>query len=233
VKLFASVTLILLGFLVSTPDSNAQEAATSAVSDPRRIVVVGCRNCENFEVELAEIKYPGYVGYGPHTFNGVVNVQIQLNEKGEIIDTLAVSGHPYFRPMLEKESRRHKFIPKEIRLEPSVFKVYIAYKFELGVDDDPTAKFVPILNGAATNLSKPKVPKLSVEQCISGKVFVKIRVNSKGFVTKAEAVFGESIFRDAAVKAARKATFDPGRSMSYGYLVYRFPLAEICSNNTK
>jgi TonB family protein len=91
------------------------------------------------------------------------------------------------------------------------------------------AKAAGILNYDATYLEKPEYPAAAKGVKASGIVYVQITVNEKGKVESAEAVEGHPLLYPAAVKAAKKAKFNPrlenGKPVKFsGKLIYNFVL---------
>lgn len=66
-----------------------------------------------------------------------------------------------------------------------------------------------VLNGKATSLPKPDYPPAAKAVRASGMVTVQVTVDEKGIVTSASAVSGHPLLKQAAVEAAKKATFSP------------------------
>lgn len=95
------------------------------------------------------------------------------------------------------------------------------------------AKSLPVvageLSGAELSLPNAEYPATSKSDAVrtSSTVMVLVRMNRKGEVTSARALYGDKELRAAAVAAARKATFSPekliqkGRAMS-GTITYNF-----------
>ena len=71
-------------------------------------ITASCFKCEDMVVELVSPKYP-MVGYGAHKWSGEVAVVVSINEKGNALSAKAVSGHPFFRTLLEKSANASKF----------------------------------------------------------------------------------------------------------------------------
>lgn len=93
-------------------------------------------------------------------------------------------------------------------------------------DSSALEKKIPIVNGRAINLPIPDYPKEAEDFCADGKVEVEILINKNGETTKAEAISGNELLFDAAVKAARKAKFqqytDIAPIETKGIIVYNF-----------
>lgn len=60
---------------------------------------------------------------------GAVNVQVTIDEKGNVISANAVSGHVLLRPSAETAARASKFNPTLLSLQPVKVTGLIVYKF--------------------------------------------------------------------------------------------------------
>jgi len=60
---------------------------------------------------------------------GEVNVQVTIDEKGNVISATAVSGHALLRPSAEAAARASKFDPTQLSLQPIKVTGLIIYKF--------------------------------------------------------------------------------------------------------
>jgi len=60
---------------------------------------------------------------------GAVNVQVTIDEKGNVISAKAVSGHVLLRPSAETAARASKFNPTLLSLQPVKVTGLIVYKF--------------------------------------------------------------------------------------------------------
>ncbi|HLA96480.1 MAG TPA: TonB family protein [Pyrinomonadaceae bacterium] len=84
-----------------------------------------------------------------------------------------------------------------------------------------------LLNGKAKTLAKAEYPETAKKAAIGGAVKINVTVDEQGNVTKAEAVSGELLLRDAALAAARATKFEPylvkGNAVKFsGNLVFNF-----------
>jgi TonB family protein len=66
-----------------------------------------------------------------------------------------------------------------------------------------------IVNGKAIELPAPKYPASARKDHAAGEVQVKVLIDETGKVISAEVVFGNEVFRDSAVEAAKRARFTP------------------------
>ena len=147
---------------------------------------------------------------------GAVNVQIVIDEEGNVISSEAVSGHPLLRQTAERAALEAKFKP--IILSGKVVKArgILIYNFSGGStkktsrensSDDEEKEFV--LNGRALKLPIPDYPAAARAVRAGGAVKVRVTVNEKGEVTAAQAVSGHPLLRQAAEEAAKQAEFEP------------------------
>ena len=65
--------------------------------------------------------------------SGVVNVQVTIDEAGNVISADAVSGHPLLREVSEKAARESKFSPTLLQGQPVKVTGIIIYNFVLSV----------------------------------------------------------------------------------------------------
>ncbi len=72
------------------------------------------------------------------------------------------------------------------------------------------------LQGKEMTLVKPAYPARAKSEGVSGKVTVAVLVNKQGLVISAWALNGHPLLKGAAVMAARKAKFSPGKLADHG-----------------
>ncbi|MDQ2745934.1 MAG: energy transducer TonB [Acidobacteriota bacterium] len=63
--------------------------------------------------------------------DGAVNVEVTIDEKGNVIAAKAISGHPLLRPAAESAARASKFDPTTLSREPVKVSGIIVYNFTL------------------------------------------------------------------------------------------------------
>ena len=73
----------------------------------------------------------------------------------------------------------------------------------------PVIQSLGVINGKATNLPTPPYPAAAKAVGAAGKVSVQVLIDETGKVASAHAVSGHPLLTDAAVRAARGATFSP------------------------
>ncbi len=200
--------MLILCSLVSANGQNS--------SDIGSITVVRCEGCGDIRVEPA-VAYPAHLGYGPHKYSGEISVSIVINEEGVVTSAKAISGHPYFRPLLEKASLTIRTRPIATKKE-----AVVVYAIRHSVE---------ILNGRASSLPKPRYPPAARKYCADGKVEVEVTFNRAGRVINALARTGDELLTQAAVIAAKRARFrtvhaQPARTV--GILVYTFKCPWLC-----
>ncbi len=71
---------------------------------------------------------------------GAVNVQVTIDEEGNVISASAVSGHPLLRAASEKAARASKFSPTTLEGKPVKVTGVIVYNFTLPKEDAPESK---------------------------------------------------------------------------------------------
>lgn len=62
--------------------------------------------------------------------SGSVNVQVVVDEKGDVISARAISGHPLLRAASESAARKAKFSPTKLNGKPVKVTGIVTYKFE-------------------------------------------------------------------------------------------------------
>lgn len=171
-----------------------------------------------------------------------VTVQIKIDlQKGEVVSTQAITGHPLLRPGAESAARGAKFRPVLTEFPPFFGMGFLVYKIEdfTGkVVENETARFFPIITGGIVNgrarvLPKPKYPKEAGSICAMEKIEIVVLIDMAGEVIAAKAVSGAEILRKAAEDAALKTKFAPTlitTSPIYvkGKIVYHFIPAKSC-----
>ncbi len=93
-----------------------------------------------------------------------------------------------------------------------------------------------VINGKAISLPKPEYPAAALAVKASGAVNVRVSIDETGNVISAAAISGHPLLQQAAVKAARQATFRPtllsGQPVKVtGVIVYNFVASEPVSSN--
>lgn len=195
---------------------------------PGSITIVRCYECADILVKLPEIEYPRYLGYGAHKAEGEIGIQIVIDENGDVDSAKGISGHPFFRPMLEKASLTAKFKPTIVDGKAVKKRAVIFYQITLPQYVKETEKArakLGIINGRAIELPKPEYSPQAKDLCASGQVKVEVEVSEEGKVLKAVPFSGDEVLFDVARTAAQAATFRPlphSNIRSTGIVVYNF-----------
>lgn len=106
---FRQIPFSLILILYSLGSVEGQENSRTG-----SITMIRCEGCGEILVPPT-VAYPGYVGFGPHTYSGEVSVLIVINQVGRVQSARGISGHPYFRTLLEKASVAIRTSPTEER----------------------------------------------------------------------------------------------------------------------
>ncbi len=200
------------------------------------IRVSRCDECADIVLKLPEVEYPSYVGFGPHTYEGEVGIFVVIGPNGEVASAKGISGHPYFRPMLEKASLTAKFKPAIVDEKAETRRAVIFYQITPPKDPVETASSrakMAIINGRATNLRKPEYSQNAENLCASGQVKVEVELDEDGKVLKATQFDGDQILFDVARKAVVESTFRPIPHVvtrSKGVVVYNFVPDRKCAD---
>lgn len=207
-------------------------ALFSQTKEPPYIEYFDCPDCEHFILKASDPEYPPMVGYGPHKYNGLVSVQVKVDETGKAIQASAVSGHPFFRFIVEKAARDISFRPQKDGGKPIGFTLVVQYQVVSIQDGEILPKPKPIINGRAVSLPVPVYPDSAKSSCASGFVDVNVDVDEMGNVEKAKAVRGDERLWEAAEIAAKKARFTghghAPRAKSVGKIRYNFAVPNGC-----
>lgn len=226
-----AVSILSLLFLLSLSEfASGQQKKASKTRKIPFIEVVRCIKCNDGVIQLPRPKYPSLVGTGPHVYNGEIGVQIVIDEEGRVEKATAISGHPFFRHMLEQESLKAIFRPTIFEGKASKNKAVIVYQV-VSRRDSAVAE-IPVVscgvcNQKAIDLPKPEYPNGAIFVKAFGSISVQILIDENGNVETAKAHSGHPLLRSAAEKAAVKARFEPtilgGRYVKVrGTIVYNF-----------
>ncbi len=159
---------------------------------------------------------------------GMANVQVLIDEKGNVEKAQAVTGHPLVRPYAEKAALQAKFrIISD--LPPSKMNCILAYNFasyDPRKSEEVTLQInIGILNEKASVLQMPYYPTADAE--VSGTVNVETKIDlQKGEVISAKAISGHPLLRIQAEKAALLTKFPPtlmefSGVFGKGFLIYK------------
>lgn len=170
------------------------------------IEIIESSACSRQLISLPTPVYPTLVGYGAHTYNGVVSIQLTVNKDGLVESAKGVAGHNFFRAELEKQVRQAKFTPALLQGEPVEFNCTISYRVSSSSSQTISCG---VCNSKAVVLPKPEYPASASTVRVSGSVTVHILIDEQGNVEKANVVSGHPLLRAASVKAALQARFEP------------------------
>lgn len=166
--------------------------------------------------------------------SGVVNVEVILDEEGNVTTAKAISGHALLRKSSEEAALASKFSLTKLEDKPIKVKGIVVYNFVSGNDSPKQTaiiqdfkKFGEVLNAKALSLPIPKYPAAAKAVNADGAVIVEIIIDEKGNVISAETVYGHALLKKESENAAFKATFEPtlidGKAVkTKGVLVYNF-----------
>lgn len=139
--------------------------------------------------------------------DGIVNVEILIDENGDVISAEAVSGDELLRDSAVEAAKKAKFSQKADG-EPVKVKGIIVYNF---VSDKKCLK-IGIVNKKALSIPKPELKNARYSQYVSREETVRVQVIIDvltGEVKKATAISGHPFFHAACVESARRAKFSP------------------------
>lgn len=221
-KLCCSLAVVYVLTLVFS--TVGQTPATKSVP---YIEFFGCDGCNERLVTPPNPVYPAMVGYGAHKYDGNVIVQVEIDENGDVYSATAISGHPFFRPNLERASKKLKFAPLEFKGTKYPSTVTVTFRVV-----STLAGVLPILNSTAIRLPKPTDPPEAEQACANGRVEVEVLAARDGSILKADAIRGEPKLYESAVAAAKNAKLkfhDHAPSKEFrGKLVYNFDSPAKC-----
>jgi TonB family protein len=177
--------------------------------------------------------------------SGEVQVEIIIDENGQVISAKAISGHPVLRSAAEDAARKWVFNPtlvdgKPVR-QPGVLKfVFTAPMPSASVPTTEatsaeTSKQINVsggvLQGMAIKKAQPPYPPIARAARASGAVQVQVTISETGEVTEASVISGHPLLRDAALQAARQWLFKPTELSGVpvkvqGILTFNFTLGD-------
>lgn len=204
------------------------------------------------ELDVPDAKYaPTSAGRnGDDVKAGTVTVRIQVNRKGNVTATRVLSGPLSLRMAAIQAARKATFAPEKHKNKLRTGT--IAYEFVTPPSPPPASTGSPTastsaseapavpnpnenlpvtgdaLAGTEIDLPQAEYPKSLLRQHISGTIVVTVRVNRAGKVISWLTSKGDIRLRAAALKAAKKAHFNPaklsGKGEVVGTITYNFKL---------
>lgn len=171
---------------------------------------------------------------------GAVNVEVIIDEKGNVTSANAVSGHPLLRSSTEKAAKGAKFSPFKKDDVPVKVSGILVYNFtsakistagQAASNDEEIYPEGEVLNGKATKLPTPVYSPAAKAVKASGTVKVQVTLDEKGNVISAKAISGHPLLLQSALKAAQAAKFSPTISedkavKGTGIVIYNFTAAQ-------
>ncbi len=166
---------------------------------------------------------------------GAVNVQVTIDEEGNVSEASAVSGHPLLRKAAVDAALQAKFSPTTLSGQAVKVTGVVIYNFTPSplytVSDQPPTTYTGggnaitgdrtppaksdntisggVVNGKARNLVVPAYPAAARAVNAEGAVNVQVVIDEIGSVTSASAVSGHPLLRSAAEQAAWASKFSP------------------------
>lgn len=176
--------------------------------------------------------------------SGKVAVQITIDGDGKVVEVKVLSGHPLLWKSSVDAALASKYERIFIGSQPVGGVGIITYNYSSSgnsLQADPTklvppksGATLPIVNGKATFLPKPLYPTVPFDACVSGTVSIQVLIGKNGRVKSAEAISGNKLLRNPAVKAAKLAKFrqpeDEPRRETKGIVAFNFPASTGCSS---
>jgi TonB family protein len=164
---------------------------------------------------------------------GAVNIQVSIDEAGNVITATVASGHPLLSAPAVEAAREAKFSPTRLSGQPVKITGILTYYFKADGEwyTGETAPEAPVdggvVNSKATSFPMPAYPPAARAVRAGGAVSVHVVIDEQGNVVTAMAVSGNPLLRSAAVTAAQDAKFSPtlleGKPITVtGILVYNF-----------
>lgn len=99
---------------------------TNDIVGPGKTISGGVLNGK--AISLPQPEYPPIAKQA--NASGSVNVQVVVDEKGNVISARAISGHPLLRAVSESAARQAKFSPTKLNGKPVKVTGIVTYKFE-------------------------------------------------------------------------------------------------------
>lgn len=169
---------------------------------------------------------------------GVINVQVRIDEKGNVVAASAISGPLRLRAAAVVAARNARFSPPYLSAHSVKIIGILVYDFKATrkVKAIDAISCFPgrnwpfngnVLNKSAVSLPKPVYPAAAGARRLEGTVAVRVQVDETGNVVYACALSGHRLLRAAAKAAAGNAKIKPtvlsGKAIkTSGLLVYYF-----------
>jgi TonB family protein len=203
-KTIISIVTILI-LLCSIQNTFAQKNPKKRAPKSKLTKIVSCGVCNQEAIYLPNPEYPK-AAQAVHA-SGAVNVEILIDEKGNVESAKAVSGHPLLHAESVKSALKAKFKPFTLSGTPVKVRGTIVYKFVNHSPIPPQQDIVGIINGKAISLPKPPFPSCNCKFGKKSTVIVQAEIDEYGNVISAKAISGHPILKQASEQAARFAKF--------------------------
>ncbi len=194
-----------LSLLCSAQSIAAQKKSGKNRDRKKFPLIISCGVCNQEAVLLPKPEY----SKAAQAINasGAVNIEILIDENGNVVSAKAVSGHLLLQSEAIKAALRAKFKPLTISGKPVKVRGTIVYNF-VSNHTVETNFFGETVNGRPINLPKPPFPKY-----FNGKVKkieivnVEAEIGENGNVITARAISGHPVLLQASEVAARASKF--------------------------
>lgn len=232
----------ILIFLYSLQVAFAQKETSR-----KKLPIVSCSDCNAKALSLPKPEYPKSATFVKAS--GVVQVQILIDENGNVETAEAVSGHPLLQASAIKAALQAKFEPLFLSGKPFKVRGVIVYNFvsnkptqtkqneeNLPLEEIPNGKTIVDLKsgtvvGKAVKLFKPPFPSnCRCKFAKIKKVVVQFTVNENGDIESANGITGHPLLKAASEIAIRKSKFSISRIngmpvKAYGIIIYDFVIS--------
>lgn len=205
--LILSISFLLCAF------QNAAAQKKPVKQKKSRPTVINCGVCNQKAIYLPKPVYPKTARFV--NASGAVNVQILINEKGNVIEAKAVSGHSFLRAAAVEAAREAKFEP--FLLSNKAVRAYgvIVYNFTLNTFQE-TKNGGALIETIPLGVLNDKALKMWFAQNqaknlrLTGEIQVQATINlQEGRVILAKAISAYGLFGALAEMSALQATFQP------------------------
>ena len=209
-KKFLPILSIFL-LLISFQNVSAQRKSTK--QKKAKPIIISCGVCNQRAIYLPKPEYPNAAKFA--RASGKVEVQILIDEKGNVESAKAISGNPLLRAASEKAALQAKFEPFKLSGNPVKVAGTIIYNFSLDYSDE-TKKEIAFIETIPLGVLNDSALKISFAQNqakdsrMTGELKVEIIINlQEGKVISAKTNSGHPILRVYAETSARNTMFQP------------------------
>jgi TonB family protein len=138
--------------------------------------------------------------------DGAVNVEVSIDENGDVISAEAVAGDEFLRVPAVEAAKKAKF--RQVAEMPVKISGIVVYNF---VSDKKCLK-LGIVNKKALSIPRPELKNARYSQYVGREETVQVQVIIDvltGEVKRATIISGHPFFHAACVESARRAKFPP------------------------